>query len=69
MTPLSTLARENAVILIVDDEPENFRVLGDLLPEISKDSLNYARIIVENGQNLLALVNDLLDISRIENDF
>ncbi len=41
-------------------------LLRKLKGTVTEDEISYINIIEKNGKNLLALINDLLDISRIE---
>jgi len=53
-TPLNSVMALSKVLMI------------QVKDRLSKEELNYLEIIQRNGQNLLSLINDILDLSRIE---
>ncbi|MDY7032854.1 MAG: response regulator [Thermodesulfobacteriota bacterium] len=53
-TPLNSVLALSRVLMMQTKE------------KISTDELNYLRIIERNGKNLLALIEDILDLSKIE---
>jgi len=53
-TPLNSVMALSKVLMI------------QVKDRLSKEELNYLEIIQRNGQNLLFLINDILDLSRIE---